>query len=177
MEIDEIWVPIKAYEGLYSVSSWGRVRSHDRTGIHSRGGPRFVKGVLMHPQPSRRGYLFVVLWGPQGRQTLKVHRLVAQHFLPLPEMPEVNHKDFKVDNNHYLNLEWATRQQNMDHAMLGGRCEARTNPAKRRKLTPEDVEQICQMRKSGITCQNISEQFGISHQTVSKIARNLSWRQ
>jgi len=56
-----------------------------------------------------KGYRRVRL---QGR-TFKVHRLVAEAFVPNPyNLPYVLHKDGDRDNNHYTNLEWSSRQSN-----------------------------------------------------------------
>lgn len=48
-----------------------------------------------------------------------VHRLVAQAYIPNPDnLPEVNHKDGNCQNNHVSNLEWVTRQENINHSLL-----------------------------------------------------------
>lgn len=48
-----------------------------------------------------------------------VHRLVAQAYVPNPDnLPEVNHKDGNCQNNHVSNLEWVTRQENVNHSLL-----------------------------------------------------------
>lgn len=47
----------------------------------------------------------------------KVHRLVAEAFIPNPDnLPEVNHKDFNRANNHRDNLEWVSRAHNLEHS-------------------------------------------------------------
>lgn len=65
----------------------------------------------------RNGYLICCLW-KNGKTVYKlVHRLVAKSFIPNPNnYEEVNHMDGNKMNNHYKNLEWCTRKQNMTHA-------------------------------------------------------------
>ncbi len=56
-----------------------------------------------------KGYRRVRLQG----KTFKVHRLVAEAFIPNPhQLPYVLHKDGDRENNHYTNLEWSNRQSN-----------------------------------------------------------------
>lgn len=56
-----------------------------------------------------KGYRRVRLQG----KTFKVHRLVAEAFIPNPDnLPNVLHKNGNRDNNHYTNLEWSARQSN-----------------------------------------------------------------
>lgn len=56
-----------------------------------------------------KGYRRVRLQG----KTFKVHRLVAEAFVPNPhQLPYVLHKDGNRENNHYTNLEWSDRQSN-----------------------------------------------------------------
>ncbi len=73
-----------------------------------------VDGKLLTPQKMKNGYLRVA-WGNKNRKYL--HRLVAIAFIPNPNnLPEVNHKDGKKENCHFLNLEWSTHKDNIIHA-------------------------------------------------------------
>lgn len=99
----EEWRDIKGYEGLYQVSNLGRVKS-------------FVKdknGKIRKLHDDTHGYLIVSL----GRKNMnKVHRLVAQTFIPNPnDYPEVNHINGRKDDNRVSNLEWVTHKQNAIH--------------------------------------------------------------
>lgn len=62
-----------------------------------------------------------------------VHRLVAETFLPIPEMElktQVNHIDGDKRNNHVSNLEWVTPSENSIHAFKTGLKVARGRPVR-----------------------------------------------
>ncbi len=66
------------------------------------------------------GYYGVSLYN-RKLKTLRVHRLVAEHFILNPEnKKEVNHKDGNKLNNHFTNLEWATAKENIAHSISTG---------------------------------------------------------
>ena len=111
---EEIWRPIEGYEGLYEVSSYGRVRSLDRY-VKSKS-YRLHKGKVLSPGKEKVGYLFVNLAYNGKHKTIRVHRLVAQAFLSNPDnLSEVNHKDEDKTNNSVDNLEWCDRKYNNNY--------------------------------------------------------------
>jgi hypothetical protein len=108
------WRPVEGYEGLYEVSSEGRVRSLDRA-IWRAGYERQIQGVVLRQKRYKDGYAYVNVYRDGVQNTRAVHRLVATAFIPNPEgKPEVNHIDGPEDRA--TNLEWATQQENRDHA-------------------------------------------------------------
>ena len=65
-------------------------------------------------------YLQVDLWNKKVK-TYRVHRLVAETFIPNPnKLPQVNHKDGNKQNNCVYNLEWITNYDNIQHAVKNG---------------------------------------------------------
>lgn len=115
----EMWKAVPGYEGFYEVSSWGRIRSVDKVIIRRRVNRRqSIKGKLLNPNKNDKGYNRIRLQAEgQRSKTFRMARLVALLFVPNPDnLPEVNHDDLNKDNDHYKNLSWSTRMDNMRHA-------------------------------------------------------------
>ena len=99
---------------------------------------------FMHSQENKDGYLVINLHLPDGRRTIKVHRLVAMLYLDCPDNYEqltVDHLDGNKHNNHYSNLEWVTRSENIKRAFKSGLNNASEN-AKKRWSDPEYKEMM-----------------------------------
>lgn len=108
---EEIWKPVVGYEGLYEVSSYGRVRSLDRYDSKNH----FCKGRILRLQTAGRGYLSVDLSSNGKTKRFLVHRLVAEAFIPNPyNLPEVNHLDEDKTNNRVDNLEFCNHKYNLN---------------------------------------------------------------
>jgi hypothetical protein len=161
---------------LYEVSDCGRIRSLDCAVGHWGGGKQFRKGRFLKPQADKDGYMQVLL-SKNGRAiTKKVHRLVAQAFVSNPlNLPEVNHLDLDKANGHAANLEWCSRKGNQRHAASRGIFSAFTNPSMAKKLTPDAVGQIRAARAAGVTCEVLSQRFGVNAGTVRKIIKGDRW--
>ena len=99
----EEWKNVIGYEGLYEVSNKGNVRNVRRN-------------TLLKLSKTNDGYIQVHLYKNGIRTGFKVHRLVAQAFIPNPDnLPEVNHKDEDKTNNNVTNLEWCTAKYNVNY--------------------------------------------------------------
>lgn len=110
----EIFKPIKGFETKYEVSNLGRVRSLDRK--DARGWN--IKGRDLKIYINKKGYSIVSLYKNSQLFTCKVHRLVAQAFLPNPKnKPEVDHIDTDRSNNRVDNLVWVSRVENNNNPL------------------------------------------------------------
>ena len=113
----EIWRDIEGFEGIYQVSSLGRVKS--------LGNNKSRQEKILKLRSDRDGYLNVGLHKERKIKICRVHRLVAQAFIPnLENKPQVNHKDEDKTNNKVENLEWVTCKENSNH---GTRTERMAN--------------------------------------------------
>lgn len=145
-----------------------------------------TKYVLLH----RTGY-FLVQFHKDGKVfTRKVHRLVAENFIPPPDKALiakcskehwgvvcVNHIDGNKENNHYTNLEWCDHHYNTKHASDTG-----LNPAPkgslngRSKLTEDLVHKICKFYEDGGYPKEAEKIFNISPQQATKIRSGHAWK-
>lgn len=104
-EIIEEWKPVVGYEGIYEVSSLGRVKSLNYN--HTK------QEKILKQNKNKDGYLYVNIHKQGKGKNFTVHRLVANAFIPNPNIyPCVNHKDEDKTNNCVSNLEWCDVKYN-----------------------------------------------------------------
>ena len=188
MSLNEIWKPIKGYEGLYEISNRGSIKSLERE-IGNNGGIAIKKEAILTPQQIRCGYYRIGLTDEnKKRKMFLVHRLVATAFIPNPQnKSEVNHIDGNKKNNNLENLEWCTRGENLKHAYKTNlrTTEASKNNFKKmiekhkRKVIQKDINQnIINEFKSIKEASKITETSIISvckHKGYYKTAGGYIW--
>ena len=117
----EEWRSIIGFEGAYEVSDEGRIKSCARTVVTHTGKFHTVNERILKHDVDKHGYHHVGLYRDGKEYTYAVHRLVAAAFIPNPEnKPTVNHIDGDKSKNCASNLEWATTQENIQHAIATG---------------------------------------------------------
>ena len=155
---NEIWKPVKDYEGIYEVSSLGRVR-------------KVVNEMILH-QSDCGGYRTVGLRKDGKWHSKRVHQLVAKAFLPNPDMlPEINHRDENKANNCVENLEWCDHSYNMRYNELHLRIRAKAST--RHEVDVKRLEvghMLSKLRKAREWTQfDAASKAGISVGTVDRI--------
>lgn len=178
----EEWRDVVGYEGLYSVSSIGRVRRDAR--YNGRGGLRkcdFNK---------RSGYWRIELSKDNRKRKYLIHQLVAASFIgPCPPRMEVNHKDARKTNNRADNLEYVTRRENSEHAHKHGLCAVGDRHWKRQhpdrtvgelnpacRLTSAIVADIKRQYRDGTLNQRqAARRYGVAPTTINAIVKGVNW--
>ena len=126
----EIYKEINGFDG-YMISNYGNVKSLERDVTRtSKLGNKYeyhIKGRVLKQKTDKDGYKLINLFKDGNGYTLKIHRLVAEAFLPNPEnLPIVNHKDCNPANNKVENLEWCTYSYNITYNEAGHKRALKT---------------------------------------------------
>ena len=161
--MEEVWKPVKGYEGIYEVSSLGRVR-------------KVATGLILH-QSNCGGYRIVGLRKDGIGKSARVHRLVAKAFLPNPDMlPEINHRDEDKANNCVENLEWCDHSYNMRYNDL--QLRNREKATTRHTIDVKRMENghiLSKIRKAKEwTLDEAAAKAGISYNTLIRIESGIT---
>lgn len=143
---NEVWKPIKGYEGLYEVSNLGNVRSVDRY-VMCGNEYRLFKGKPKKPILTPMGYLRTDLYKNKQGKYYFVHRLVAEAFIPNPnDLPYIDHKNTIRDDNRVENLRWCTQKENCNNPI----SRQKLKESIRQSITPERIEKANATRAANI---------------------------
>lgn len=139
---------------------------------------KFKKPKKLNLSTDRDGYLGCTLSSPANRKDVRVHRLVAEAYLPNPlNLPCVCHKDDNPQNNHKDNLFWGTQQDNMDDMLLKGRDKRTLAPkgedAGHAVLKDQDIFDI---RASRLSAKQLAPRYNVTIQTIYDIRHRRTWK-
>lgn len=178
MNKEEMWKDIEGYEGMYQVSSEGRIKSVERDIICKNGAKKHMKERILKGGLDRYGYPHVGLCDGNKRKIFLVHRLVAEAFITNPDnKPQVNHKDEVKTNNCVDNLEWMTNKENANY---GTRTE---RSAKTQSKSVAQYSKDGKLIKIWASIKEAGSQLGLSRGNISlaalgvyKTSGGFAWR-
>lgn len=176
MDRVEKWKSVNGYDGIYMVSNNGRVKSLERMVKNSGSYSGYIKIKEKILKERKVGgerndeHLYVVLSKNGIEERKRIHRLVAEAFIPNPlNLPQVNHKDENPKNNNVDNLEWCTPKYNTNYGTTQERRIKTTkgNRIKRYNLGEYETKSIrrCNFKK-------ICETNGLSFNDFDEIQSN-----
>jgi hypothetical protein len=178
--ITETWKDVPGWEGYYQASSEGRIRSVERKAISRSKSTRNAPATIRKQCTISNGYKQIVLHRDGIRTRFLVHRLILFTFCGLPAdgLSQGHHKNGNKADNRIENLEWVTSSQNMRHAIdilkRQNLC-GENNPSA--KLSLEIVKGIRMDFSNGKSQGEIGRKYHIAQSHVSRIVRNIQWKQ
>lgn len=162
-EYSELWRPVVNYEGLYEVSSSGKVRSLARVVGANGGGTRYISGCLLTPTPTFDGYIRVCLSINNTSRYARVHTLVLEAFIGgAPKGFECDHIDYDITNNRLENLTWLHKKDNQLKKRMF-------------KLSIEKAANIRERALEGATVSSLAEEYSVSLNTITALLRGEHW--
>ena len=170
-DLTEEWRPVVGYEGIYEISSLGRVRN-----LATRQGT--TAGLILRQSPNGIGYASLSLTRDGISITYRVHALVLAAFVGIPpEGCEANHRDRNKMNARLDNLEYVSHLENVHHAMHTGlrrkTQKGTQNPAA--KLSEMQIGEIRDSASAGLSYRDLSIRYGVAKSQIARIVRRHSW--
>lgn len=160
----EQWKDIKNYEGLYKISSYGRLLS-----LRGWNGHKYIyREMLLNPhlQKVTKNYFRYTntLTKDRKSKSFRIHRLVAKAFIPnINNLKEINHIDSNPLNNNINNLEWISHRNNIIHSCKYGK-----------RKTSYDEKNIIEDYISGMITKDVYTKYGITKSILYLILKKNS---
>lgn len=128
-------------------------------------------GRFLNLHKNQKGYLVINLWDGEKLVHNAVHRLVALAYLDSSkDGQEVNHKDGDKTNNLWTNLEWCTKQENIQHSVNTGLRDSQ------KEYTEEQIHIVCRYLEQGFRNKDIVEMTGVHPSKVSMVKNGLAYQ-
>lgn len=127
----------------------------------------------------KEGYQQVKLCFDKSEKNVLVHRLVAEAFIPNPEnKPEVNHKDGDKTHNYIENLEWVTREENIQHAFRLGLKKALSGEDHPLSTnTEKSIHMVCELLEENVkSIQEISSITNVTVDVIRQVQKKKTWK-
>ncbi len=177
----EIWKPVVGYEGLYEISSYGRLKRLSGSFVVKRKGyidtKMFREEIILKNQYNHKGYvtnhLYKDIDGVNKRKSILIHRLVGEAFLPpAPKNKnQINHKNGIKDDNYFNNLEWCDNFENQKHARENGlRLENKKGFDNNQSICVNQYDGDILIKTYGSICE-ASRETGIQRTNIKKVCR------
>ena len=167
---NETWKDIEGYEGLYQISNHGRLKSFlkDKSG-------KILSNV------NKNGWYFTVRLLKDGKyNTTRIHKLVAEAFIPNPQSKrEVHHIDGNKQNNHVDNLMWVTSKEHVAIEMQENPAFTDAMNIYNRYERPKPVTQYTLEGKYVTTyanCIEASERTGVCSRNINQVAAKTEYK-
>lgn len=161
---DELFKVVPEYEN-YFVSADGKVVST------AKGAARKMK-IMFNDD----GYAYVYMYRNKKQKKVYIHHAVLLAWVgPRPPETEGRHLNDDKTNNHYTNLAWGTRQDNVNDKVANGR-QPHGETSVTAKLSEEQVIEIRHKYSKGVSCRDIGNEYGVSHHQVLKIIHGKNWK-
>lgn len=170
MSCDIIVAPVVGFSG-YFISTSGRVFSSKAVGKNRPYQIRELK-----PSPDKKGYLGLTICGERDeRKKVRVHRLVAETYLPNPERkPCVRHLDGNPKNNNLENLAWGTYKENEGDKKKHGKWETRKKHSQ--FFDDEKRKEVFKKHQEGESQVAIAAFFGVTRPTITRLLNGSTWK-
>jgi hypothetical protein len=180
----EEWEPIKGYEGMYEISSFGRIKSLEKDVIINGGGIRKQPTIIMKQQMDRKGYCYITLPilkknnSKDRSKKYKIHRLVGFSFIKRKKgQNEINHRFGVKHDNRYHQLEWSTHQENViDSYSKGMKIGVRGERSHYAKLKEDDILMIRKLKNEGVSVKEIASRYATSVSYIYDICKRKTWK-
>lgn len=173
--MNELWVDVVGYEGLYMISNLGQIKRLQRTVCRKDGRQAEIAEKVLSPGSGKSRYQSIRLTNGDVVSTAYIHHIVLTAFLGIrPHGMQACHCDGDRQNNSISNLRWDTVSANHADKRLHGTSNT-GEKNQNSKLSDQLVANLRRRRKEGASITTLANEFSVSRMTASRAASHKSW--